>query len=189
MRKVAIFGGRFDPPHLGHYWVVRQILDFRPDIGRVILVPAFQHQWKPAVATPEQRMAMLSFHTQKDIAVSDIELQREGVSYTIDTIRALKQEEKAEIFWIVGSDILLEFDRWEKKDELVKEATFLIFPRDPYHLPEKIPQGFEVLSDHRLITSNLSSTVIKQRRKAGLSLKGFVLPEVEQYIVEHGLYT
>jgi nicotinate-nucleotide adenylyltransferase len=188
MKKVAVFGGRFDPPHLGHYWVIRQALDFMPEIEKVVLVPAFQHQWKPAVASAEQRLEMLSSFADKKITISDVELVRKGVSYTIDTIKKIKEMEDAEIFWIVGSDILLEFDRWEKKDELVREATFLIFPRDPYHLPEKIPQGFEVLSDKRLITSNLSSTVIKQRRKDGLSLKGFVLPEVEAYIQEHNLY-
>lgn len=186
--KIALFGGRFDPPHLGHYWVARQILDFRPDIEKVILVPAFQHQWKQAAATPEQRRDMLEAFYGNGIEVSDIELQRKGVSYSIDTIRAIKQETNAEIFWVVGSDILQEFSRWEKADELLSEAKFLIFPRDPYHLPEKIPQGFEVVSDPRLITSNLSSTVIKERRKEALSLKGFVLPSVERYIEEHELY-
>lgn len=187
--KIALFGGRFDPPHLGHYWVARQILDFRADIEKVILIPAFQHQWKEAMATPEQRLAMLASFIGDGIEVSDIEFKRQGVSYSIDTIRDLKKESGAEIFWVVGSDILQEFERWEKAEELVKEATFLVFPRDPYHLPSVIPQGFEVLSDKRLITSNLSSTVIKQRRKERLSLKGFVTPEVEEYIEKNKLYS
>lgn len=186
--KIALFGGRFDPPHLGHYWVARQILDFRKDIEKVVFIPAFQHQWKNASASPKQRMAMLSSFAGSGIEISDIELKRQGVSYTIDTIRDLKKITNADIFWVVGADILQEFARWEKAEELVKEATFLVFPRDPYHLPPVIPQGFEVLSDKRLITSNLSSTVIKQRRKEGLSLKGFVPPEVEIYIEEHKLY-
>lgn len=186
--KIALFGGRFDPPHLGHYWVARQILDFRQDIEKVIFVPAFQHQWKEASATPEQRMAMLSTFQGDGIELSDIEHLRQGVSYTIDTIRAIKEETGAEIFWIVGSDILQEFERWEKAEELVKEATFLVFPRDPYHLPSVIPKGFEVLKNTNLITSNLSSTGIKRRRKDGLSLKGFVTKEVEEYIMKHNLY-
>lgn len=186
--KTALFGGRFDPPHLGHYWVARQVLDFRPDIDKVIFIPAFQHQWKEAAASPTQRMEMLASFVEEDIEVSDIELLRKGVSYSIDTIREVKRMTNAEVFWIVGSDILHEFTRWEKADELLSEARFLLFPRDPYHLPEKVPQGFEVVSDQRLITSNLSSTVIKQRRKEGLSLKGFVSPEVESYIESHRLY-
>lgn len=186
--KIALFGGRFDPPHLGHYWVARQIIDFRPDIEKVIFVPAFEHQWKKAAATPEQRMAMLSEFQGEGIELSDIEYRRQGVSYTIDTIRAVKEETGAEIFWIVGSDILREFERWEKAEELVKEATFLVFPRDPYHLPPAIPQGFEVLKNENLITSNLSSTGIKKRRQEGLSLTGFVTKEVEEYIIKHNLY-
>ncbi len=186
--KIALLGGRFDPPHLGHYWVARQVLDFRPDIEKVILIPAYQHQWKTAMASPLQRMDMLRSFTGSGIEVSDIELKRQGVSYTIDTIRELKKQTSADVLWVVGSDILHEFARWEKADELVKEAGFLVFPRDPYHLPPSIPPGFEVLSDTRLITSNLSSTTIKQRRKEGLSLEGFVLPEVEAYITEKNLY-
>lgn len=186
--KIALFGGRFDPPHLGHYWVARQILDFRQDIEKVVLIPAFQHQWKKVTATPEHRMAMLSSLTGEGIEVSDIEFKRQGVSYSIDTIADLKKESGAEIFWVVGSDILHEFGRWEKAEELVREATFLVFPRDPYHLPTVIPHGFEVLTDKRLITSNLSSTVIRQRRKEGLSIKGFVTPEIEEYITKHELY-
>lgn len=186
--KIALFGGRFDPPHLGHYWVARQVLDLRQDIDKVVLIPAYQHQWKEAMATPTQRMAMLRSFTGEGIEVSDIELKRQGVSYTIDTIRELKERTGAEVLWVVGSDILHEFERWEKADELVQEAGFLVFPRDPYHLPPSIPPGFEVLSDTRLITSNLSSTIIKQRRKEGLSLKGFVLPQVETYIAENSLY-
>jgi len=186
--KIALFGGRFDPPHLGHYWVARQVLDFRKDIDKVVFVPAFQHQWKEAAALPEQRMAMLKTFQGDGIELSDTEYKREGVSYTIDTIRAVRAESGAEIFWIVGSDILQEFGRWEKADELVKEASFLVFPRDPYHLPSAIPQGFEVLKNANLITSNLSSTGIKTRRKEGLSLKGFVTKEVEEYIMRHNLY-
>lgn len=188
MKKVAIFGGRFDPPHLGHYWVARQILDFHKEIGKVILVPAFKHQWKGVTGSPEDRLAMLTSFVGDGIEISDVEYQRKGVSYSIDTIKGIKRKTNAEVFWVVGSDILLEFDRWEKAEELVREAKFLVFPRDPYHLPKKIPSGFEVLSDKGLITSNLSSTVIKQRRKAGLSLKGFVTPEVEDYIKRKKLY-
>jgi nicotinate-nucleotide adenylyltransferase len=188
MGKVAVFGGRFDPPHLGHFLVARQVLDFRPDIEKVILVPSFQHQWKDVVASADDRLQMLRLSDVDGIEVSDIELRRRGVSYSIDTIQEIKKKEQADVCWIVGSDILQEFSRWERADELLREAEFLIFPRDPYHLPKSIPSGFSVLSDERLVTSNLSSTIIKRRRKDGLSLRGFVLPDVETYISKHSLY-
>ncbi len=186
--NIAILGGSFDPPHIGHYFVIQQILELRKDINKILLVPGYQHQWKPAFASVKDRMNMLQFFTGNRVAISDIEIQRKGVSYTIDTIRELKSQIKADIYWIVGSDIVYEFARWKKKDELVKEAHFLVFPRDPYHLPEKLPKGFECIQDKHLITTNISSTTIRQRLGIGKNITHLVPKEVEEYIAKHKLY-
>ncbi len=186
--KIGILGGSFDPPHIGHYFVIQQILGLRPEIDKVILVPAFQHQWKPAFASVEDRNNMLKYFVSNRVEISDIEIQRKGISYTIDTIKQLKNQTKAEVYWIVGSDILGEFERWEKKEELIKEARFLVFPRDPYHLPKKLPEGFECIQDKYLITTNISSTTIRQRIKMGKDITHLVPKEVEKYIIAHMLY-
>jgi len=187
--NVGILGGSFDPPHIGHYFVIRQILELRPEIDKILLVPAFQHQWKPAFASVEARTSMLKHFVNNRVEISDVEIQRKGISYTIDTIKQLKTQTDAELYWIVGSDIIYEFERWEKKDELIKEAHFLVFPRDPYHLPEKLPQGFECIQDKYLITTNISSTTIRQRVKMGKDITHLVPKEVERYIIKHKLYT
>ena len=75
--KIAILGGSFDPPHLGHWWVVRQLLELREDIDQLWLVPAFQHQWKPIIASAEERMQMLAGFQQDKVVLSDIEMKRE----------------------------------------------------------------------------------------------------------------
>lgn len=181
-------GGCFDPPHLGHLWVVKQVLEFRADIDRVLLMPAFKHQWKPVIASAKDRVHMLQCFTDKKVIVSDLELKRKGVSYSVETIAELRQMSKDNIYWIVGSDILSEFSRWKKTETLTDLATFLVFPRDPFTLPEKLPRGFEAIRDKELITTNLSSTLIRQRMKHGKSITGFVPEGVEQYIEEMGLY-
>ncbi len=186
--KIAILGGRFDPPHIGHWLIALQVLEIRPDIDQLLLVPARQHQWKPIVASGEDRMQMLTFFKHPKIKVSDIELQRKGISYSIDTIKEIKHKNNAEIFWIVGADILPEFEKWERKDELVEEATFLVFPRDPHLLPKNLPKGFELIHNPHLVTANISSTALRQRVVEKKSLHGFVLPEVEEYIQKKGLY-
>jgi len=188
LMKIAILGGSFDPPHIGHYFVTKQILEVRPDIDKIILVPAFKHQWKPIRASSLDRLEMLKCLENKKIEISDIEIRRQGISYTIDTIKEIKQQTKADIYWIAGSDILFEFDRWDKIDNLLSLATFLIFPRDPYHLPKNIPEGFEVIKDKNLITTNISSTAVRQHIKEEKSIKYLVPKEVEKYITEHGLY-
>src|SRR5579872_939325 len=186
--KIAILGGSFDPPHLGHFLVTRQILDYRKDIDKIFLMPVFKHQWKPCIASVEQRMAMLKFFVDKNIELSQVELKRKGISYTADTLKSVKVNNKDTIYWIVGSDILSEFHLWEKTEELLKLATFLVFPRDPYHLPKEIPQGFEVLKHSNLITTNISSTIIRERIKNGQSIRHLVPKEVGDYIIKNGLY-
>lgn len=186
--KIAILGGRFDPIHTGHLLIARQVLEMRPDISKVILVPAFQHQWKPIIASPKQRTAMIKLVLEKGIEISNIELERKGVSYSIDTIKSLKKSTNAEIFWIAGSDIVTEFDRWRNSDELLNEATFLVFPRDPYKLPESLPQGFELIKSKELLVTNISSTIIRDRVKSGKSIKYLVPEKVEKYIKGNKLY-
>lgn len=186
--KIAILGGSFDPPHIGHYFVTRQILELRPDIDKILLIPAFKHQWKPIQASSYDRLEMLKCLENEKIEISDVEIKRPGISYTTDTVKELKKITGAYIYWIAGSDILLEFDRWDKIDNLLSLTTFLIFPRDPYHLPKAIPKGFEVIKDKNLITTNTSSTIIRERVKIGKSIRYLVPKEVEEYIIKHGLY-
>lgn len=186
--KIAVLGGRFDPIHSGHLLIARQVLEFDPGIGKVIFVPAYEHQWKPIVASPEDRAEMIKQVLEEKMEISEIELKRGGVSYSIDTIKAFKKETGAKIYWIVGSDIISEFDRWEKSEELVKEAVFLVFPRDPYDLPKNLPHGFKLVDSPDLQVTNFSSTVIRQRIKDKKSIKYLVPEKVEKYIREHKLY-
>jgi nicotinate-nucleotide adenylyltransferase len=186
--KIAILGGRFDPPHIGHFLVAKQILEIRKDIDKVLFVPTFQHQWKPIIASSKDRIVMLESFLEPGIEISDIEIKRGGISYSIDTVKAIRKETGAEIFWIVGSDILSEFHRWKKVDDLLEMATFLVFPRDPHTLPKVIPQSFEVIRSPKLLTTNFSSTAIREKIKNGESIRYLVPEIVEEYIKEHKLY-
>lgn len=184
---IAVLGGSFDPPHIGHYWIANQVLELRKDIAKVLLVPVNKHQWKEISSSPKDRLNMLKLIATQNIEVSNIEIERDGISYTEDTLRELKKEYE-KIYWIVGSDILNEYSKWDKRDEILNLATFLVFPRDECDLPETLPVGFELLSDSSLITTNISSTLIKDRIKKGLSISSFVTKGVEDYIREKKLY-
>lgn len=186
--KIALLGGSFDPPHIGHYLIVRQTLDFRKDIDKILLIPTYQHQWKPSFAPVEDRLMMTKSLVQEKTELSEIEIERKGISYTTDTVKTIKEQTGATLFWIAGSDILFEFDRWEKTDELMSLTTFLVFPRDPYHLPKNLPKGFELIENKNLITTNISSTKIRDRIKNGLSINLLVPKEVQNYIKKQTLY-
>lgn len=186
--KIAVLGGRFDPIHTGHVLIARQVLELVPEVDKVLFVPANQHQWKPTVANTKDRIAMIESVLEDRMQVSDIEIKRGGVSYSIDTIKALKKETGAQIYWVVGSDILPEFHRWEKADELVKEASFLVFPRDPYDLPTDLPEGFRLITGPNLLVTSFSGTAIRDRVKMGKSIKYLVPEAIEKYIIENKLY-
>lgn len=186
--KIAIFGGRFDPPHIGHLLVAKQILEKRPDIKEVWFVPANKHQWKPIVAKGEYRLSMLQSFTNNSMKVSDVELVRGGISYAIDTLKEIKKRFHHTMYWIVGSDILLEFSKWEKTEKLTEFATFLVFPRDPLLPPKKLPNGFELITGEDLITTSLSSTIIRERIKNKLPITHLVPKEIEEYIMRNKLY-
>ena len=186
--NIAVLGGTFDPPHIGHYLIARQVLEIVGDIDKLLLMPSSQHQWKPTIASASDRVAMLTPFCEGKIELSDIELKRTGVSYTLDTIAQLKKQVDGKIYWLIGSDILSEYDRWENKENLAQLTTFLVFPRDPYHLPETLPEGFMLVGSPDLITTNLSSTIIRDRIKEGKSIRSLVLPETEEYIKQNQLY-
>lgn len=186
--NIAVLGGSFDPPHIGHYLVIKQIQELRSDIDKILLVPSFRHQWKPIQASATDRLAMMRYLIGERIELSDMETERKQGEYTIDTIRLLKKQIDATFYFIVGSDIIYEFHRWKKTEELIQLATFLVFPRDPYHVPKKIPKGFELIQDKNLITTNLSSTIIRDRIKNGKSIHNLVQKEVENYIIQKKLY-
>jgi nicotinate-nucleotide adenylyltransferase len=186
--KIALFGGRFDPPHVGHFLIARQVLENRQDIEKVIFVPAYKHTWFPTVASPDDRIKMLSLCLEKGIEVSDVEVKRGGVSFAIDTIREIKQKTKNELFWIIGSDNLQDFNRWKDHEEILKLAKILVYPRGLCTLPEELPVGFEKVEGLNLITSDTSSAVIRQRIKEGKGIKYLVPEEIEKYIKENKLY-
>lgn len=187
--KIGILGGRFDPPHIGHFWVIKQTLEAFNFLDQTWLMPCNRHVWKETVASPEERLAMSKFFAQKDdrIIVSDLEIRRGGVSYTIETVKKLKEDKDNEYFWIVGSDAISDFSKWHSNARLSRLIKFLVFPRIDY--PVKfVPPGFRLINNKDFFVTNLSSTMIRERIKKNLPITGLVLPEIEEYIYKKGLY-
>ena len=110
------------------------------------------------------------------------------IERTIDSLKLLKEKLDADLYWVVGSDILPEFHRWKGFEKLTELATFLVFPRSGYPLPEKLPKGFEKIDSPSLLISDFSSTAIRDLVKNKRPIKHFVPPGVEKYIIENNLY-
>jgi len=182
--SIGLLGGTFNPPHLGHILIARQILDFTP-CEEVWFVPNYmQNPPKPA-APPEDRLEMTKMIMCPGTKVSTIEIDKKLDGRTIHLLEYLPPGNN--YHFIIGSDQLSSFHLWGQWQELLKKIPFLVFPR--YGYPnEPLYPGMKVVGDESIIASNISATKIRDRVRRGLSIAEFVPQGVEHYIHEHGLY-
>jgi nicotinate-nucleotide adenylyltransferase len=185
--RLGLFGGSFDPFHLGHFLISRTALEnFR--LQKVVFLPCAHSPLKKAnpVAGDTARMSMLQqgLKGQSWAEVSDWEIRQGGVSFTVDTARAWAQRyPKAAIYWIMGSDQWEALDSWKEPRELGRLLHFLVFPRPKNPTPRR---GFRM--SEIPLRLDISATVIRSRLKRGLSVEGLVLPGVEKTIRRSRLY-
>lgn len=150
------------------------------------------------MASEEDRLAMAALTAEQspDIDVSRLEVDSEGVSYTFRTLRTLHKLHPYEKYWlIVGSDQFLNLESWYKGKDILEEFQIILAPRPGYMMDEiekKIRRYTTAFGTAVRVVKNdmldISSTQIKEEIRAGRSISGLVIPEVEQYINEHGLY-
>jgi nicotinate-nucleotide adenylyltransferase len=182
--KIALFGGSFNPPHVCHLMICYYVLE-TTDVDKVWLIPCYQHAFDKELVAFHHRFNMCSLAVEifnKRVEVSNVEEEQKGISWTIDTVRYLKElYPDVEFEWIVGSDVTREFTSWKDFDLLQKMITFRIIPRNGYlgDIKEGGPGIF---------FPNISSTLIRNRIKKGLSISHLVPKSVEKYIREHRLY-
>ena len=190
--KIGILGGTFDPPHLGHLVLAQEISE-KLRLNRVIFIPSAvpPHKTADEVSLAEYRLEMikLAIKENKFFFISDIELKRKGPSYTIDTIRELKKVyAKAELFLLIGSDMLEEMLSWREPQEIYRSIKVVIGLRPGFN---KIDPHNQFAKDSQIveITSlDISSTLIRNKIKKGESIKYLVPPKVEDYIRDKKLY-
>ncbi len=199
--RIAILGGSFDPPHLGHAAIARAALDAGAD--RVVWMPAaaspFKRSRPPVSALDRWAMVVLATLDEPRFLASRVELDRPPPSFSIETAIRLKAEvaaPDAALWWIVGADHLAEISRWHRVEDLVELVRLAVVPRHDLkegallaaveRLPERIRSAVDVLP---MPLVALSSTEIRhQVRKTGLLPANAVVPGVSQYISRYGLY-
>lgn len=183
--KIALFGGAFNPPHIGHLMIARQMLDFTPT-NEVWFLPNFgQKPAKPDVASVEDRLAMVKLLKLSQTKVSTLEIENKLDGNTINLLPYLPPENS--YTFVIGADWLPGFKLWGRWEELLSKLPFWIFPRCGFPNTPIYP-GMTVVANEHLIVTDLSATKIRERIKLGLSVDEFVPPEVAAYIREHGLY-
>lgn len=196
MKKIAIYGGSFDPPHKGHKLLAENLASVC-GAEKVIIIPTALSPFKnSSSATAEDRLDMCKLFFKEDLfQISDVEIKRGGKSYTVDTLTQIKEENpEAELFLFMGDDMLLSFDKWYCYQEILRLATIVCACRTENLEELQNMKSFvkNVLkAEERVIICEsvpfeISSTEIRSSLKDGVN-KG-LSEEIYNYIAAKGLY-
>ncbi len=211
---IGIFGGTFNPVHMGHLRVAEEIREaFR--LEKIYFIPSSTPPHKDAVVAgaPEERLKMLKAATRGSgfFKVSALEVKRGGVSYTIDTLKRFERLFD-EVYFIIGVDAFRQIDTWHRYEELFYHANFIVMTRPatanvdiPGMLPERVRGKLARFDDeegegvyrhesgkriylHRVTQLDISSTKVRELLKEGRSIRYLVPPGVEKVITQRRLY-
>jgi nicotinate-nucleotide adenylyltransferase len=188
--KLGLYGGSFDPVHLGHLLVARAALE-ELALDRLFFIPAAQSPFKPdAQPTPAParlQMLRLALAGQTRCEVDAQELARGGTSYSVDTVRDYAWRfPGAELFWLIGADHVAALPQWRDAAELARLAQFIVIPR-PGQAEAEFPTPFRGRS-LRGFPLGVSSSQIRQRVRDGLPVEGLVPAAVAEAIRNAKLY-
>jgi nicotinate-nucleotide adenylyltransferase len=186
--RIGVFGGSFDPVHIGHLIVAEAAADII-GLQRVLFMPARQQPFKAGyhAADPRHRAAMLRLALEDNprFELDLRELQREGPSYTVDSLRELRTEHADDqLCFLVGADTVRDLPAWRESDELAQLAEFVAFARPGTELPhsEIVSQVIEVPA------IGVSATDVREAVSRGRSVRYLVPGKVADYIDRQGLY-
>ena len=189
--KLGLFGGSFDPVHLGHLLVAQAAVE-ELELDRLFFIPVAQSPFKPenrpAPASARLQWLRLALAGETNCEVDDQEIRRGGVSYTIETLRDYARRfPQARLFYLIGADNAALLNQWREAGELAKLAEFVAIPR-PGGAAASFPPPFR---GRRLrgFPLGVSSSEIRARVKAGLPVAHLVPPAVAEAIHNSRLYT
>ena len=219
--RIGLFGGTFDPIHRGHLWAASEVIK-RFNLDQIILIPAAlpPHKTTGLVAKADERLEMINLAIADitGLTVSDVELNRPGLSYTIDTIRHFKYSlvKGASMYLIMGLDAFLEIHTWKSHQDLLQEIAFIVItrPDDDYadaqqgwriletYLKSTLSSDSQFDAEHACYTLegkqpvyicdiqalDISSTKIREMISKKQNIENFVPPGVADYIRLKGLY-
>jgi nicotinate-nucleotide adenylyltransferase len=193
VRRVGVFGGTFDPPHLGHL-VAASEAAFRCALDEVVFVPTGdpwqKHHLKVTDAAVRLAMTRLAVESDPLFRVSTCDIERAGATYAVDTVADVRGEydEDVELYFVIGADSLENLHTWHRVEELSKAVRFIALNR-PGHSRREVDTSFGVRVEFiDMPAVDLSSTECRQRVRDGQPIRYLVADPVEAYVREHGLY-
>ena len=191
--KICIFGGTFDPPHIGHLLIAQTVCEVE-DFDKILFVPAYSPPHKNQITDIEHRINMvkIAIRDNPKFEYSDVDVIRKGTSYTFDTIVDIKKRvnvSKDEIYYLIGSDSLIDFKNWKKPRKILREAKVIVAIRpgfSPSDIPHWILQEVHFANIPRF---ELSSSTIRSRWIKDLTIRYMVTLPIWDYVNKNKLYS
>jgi len=189
-QRIGLFGGSFDPVHLGHVMMARAALE-ELRLVRLYIIPAAQSPFKPdqppAPAAARVQLLRLAFDGQTNCEIDTQELEREGVSFTIDTVRGYAERlEGVELFCLIGADHVPTLPQWREAEALAPLVTFVVVPR-PGEPVADFPEPFRGLVLHGQ-PMEISASDIRQRLRDGKKIDHLTPSRVAEELQKMHLY-
>lgn len=190
--KLGIFGGAFNPPHIGHLIVAETVLE-QMKLDRIIFVPAADPPHRADVgritATARLEMTKLAVEGNSAFEASDTEVQRAGKSYSIDTVIAFEAlYPRASLHLLIGSDNLAEFHSWKLPRDILAKCELVVFPRPGFSMSDIKNEFAKVARVVNVPHVGISASEIRRRVKMGRSIRYMVPARVDEFIIRNGLY-
>ena len=190
--KICLFGGTFDPPHIGHLLIAQTVYEAE-NFDKILFIPAYAPPHKNGVTPMKHRIEMvkIAISDNPNFEYSDVDIARKGISYTIDSIVDIKRNYKLtndEIYYLIGSDSLIDFKNWKDSKEILDECNVIVAIRPgfrPSDIPHWILQKVHFANIPRF---ELSSSKIRSRWVKDLTIRYMVTLPIWEYINENNLY-
>lgn len=187
--RIGILGGTFDPVHNGHLHLAKKVFQ-KLSLDKVIFIPTYIPPHKKGIkVTPARHrynMLKLALKGHKNFSISDMEIKRKGRSYSVETLRRLRKKygQKAELFFITGSDSLKELDKWKRLKEILSLCKFVVAKRPGFSI-KKAPKSFVFL---KINAKDISARGIRKKIRSGKSINNLIPGAVKRYVYKYKLY-
>lgn len=190
MKKIGIFGGTFDPPHIGHFIIAEEVR-YHCQLDEIWFLPAYlpPHKQRDDLTPAKQRIEMLELgiNDRTKFSICTLEIERKGTSYTFDTMKELVEKfPNVKFYFIIGGDLVEHLHEWYRIDELLKLVTFVGTKRPRYRFLPQVNNEKIIFVDVPQL--DISSSMIRERVKERRSIDYFVPEKIKEYIKEHQLY-
>ena len=191
-KKICLFGGTFDPPHIGHLLVAQTIFEAE-NFDKIVFIPTFKTPKKNNISDIKDRLAMLRMGvtSNPNFEISDLEIQRGGTSYTIDTIREYKSDQNydsRELYYLIGSDSLQTFHIWKEPREILDESQVIVALRPGFRPSDISNWILRKVRFANIPRFEISSSTIRSRWQENKTIRYMVTQPVWEYINDHGIY-